>query len=162
MMRLTSRSQYKAAIIRLVALYCLLLPNCAVPPQDNIDAPCTLQQEEPSLIHTDTLKEKPYIGTPDAGNPERSTVYQADQPGSSSSILRAPAPQLLDPGIEDTHVQPKFQQEISGTGAAAAVAEPHLTLHASEGAQLSNLACMGQIIQAIIPNRLNAMYPEKR
>ena len=133
MMNLIGGSQYRKAFVRLLALYCLLLPNSAVPPQDSADAPCSLQQEQHSSIRPyDPQYESQLSLRPQVEDGEQSTAHHGGLQGSTLPALGVPAPAVLDSEVAHSAAQPG-SHTASSWEEAAEIPDPRLILH-SEGA----------------------------
>ena len=140
-MILTRNSKYRRAIIALLALYCLLLPNSAVPPQGSTDAPCSVQQEPPSLISTPNPQHQTQLNVAGDEDDEHPTAHQGDLPGSSLPALDVSASASLDSGVARSAMKPESHTAFSREEAAE-VPEPHLMPHSPEGAQSYIHICM--------------------
>lgn len=115
-MYLTRRSQYKATFVRLLALFCLLLPNSAVPPQDSEGGPCILPQEVPALISQENEQVRIVIGARDSGDGDQPTAHQIILPDRTPPDLAASAGKQDEPAITHSDVQAHLQHDTASSG----------------------------------------------
>ena len=110
-MYLTRRLQYKANFVRLLALFCLLLPNSAVPPQDSEGGPCILPQEIPALISQKNEQVGTLIGAIDTEDGEQPTSDRILLPDRRPPAPAASAANHDEPAITQTDVQAHLQHD---------------------------------------------------
>ncbi len=115
-MYLTKRLQHKATFARLLALFCLLLPNSAVPPQDSDGGPCMLPLEVPALISQENEQISTVIGAKVSRDGEQPTAHQTLLPDGTPPALAASAVKQNEPAITHNDVQGHLQHDTASSG----------------------------------------------